>query len=356
MKNLYVMGSPGSGKTVTALGLALKFRQEGKKVAYFKPVGVPLRAGDTEDDDAVLMKETLGMDSPISDIVPCRAGQTYLSWSKKKESLEVIMQAYRRVSGGADVVIIDGAVFPYIYNSWGLDDVSVALNTGAGAVVTIKIENDFCVDQALFFNEYLRTKNVPLVGNLFNNIPWPMVSKAKGIFAPILEDRGFKTLGVIPKRNEISSPAVEEFYKELGGEILAAHDRLNLLVEDIMVGAMSLDGALRFLRRSTDKAVVLGGDRADLALAALETSTSVLILTGGLYPDVKVLSRAEEKGVPVILVHYDTYTAIEKLSRVTRHIKPGDKKGIKIILENIEEYCNWQAILEFMEGRPGQPD
>lgn len=116
-----------------------------------------------------------------------------------------------------------------------------------------------------------------------------------------------------------------------------------------MVGAMTLEGAIRYLRRSADKAVILGGDRADLALAALETSTSVLILTGGLYPDVKVLARAEEKGVPVILVHYDTYTTIEKLSRVTRHITPGDKAGIRIILENIEEYCNWQAILESLE-------
>lgn len=356
MKNLYVMGSPGSGKTMVALGLALKFRQEGKRVSYFKPVGSPSRASGVEDDDALLMKEILNLENPISDIVPYRAGQTYLSWSKKREPAESILEAYRRVSAGSDVVIIDGAVFPFIYKSWGLDDVSMALKTGAGALVTIKIENDFSVDQALFFNDYLRTKNVPLVGNLFNNIPWQTVSKAKGIFTPILEDRGFKTLGVIPRRNEISSPTVEEFYKELGGEILAGQDRMHLLVEDIQVGAMSLDGALRYLRRSTDKAVVLGGDRADLALAALETSTSVLILTGGLYPDVKVLSRAEEKGVPVILVHYDTYATVEKLSRVTRHIKPGDKTGIKIVLENIEEYCNWQAILEFMEEHPGQPD
>lgn len=349
MKNLYVIGFPGSGKTMVALGLALKFMQEGKKVSYFKPVGAPLRANGPDDDDAILMKEILQMDSPINDIVPCRAGQTYLSWSRKQESAEAILSAYARVSRGSDVVIIDGAVFPYVYNSWGLDDVTMALNTGARVLVTVKIENDFNVDQNLFLNEYLKAKNVPLVGNLFNNIPWPMVSKAKGIFAPILEERGFKTLGVIPRRTEISSPTVEEFYKELGGEILAGHNRMSLLVEDIMVGAMSLDGALRYLRRSTDKAVILGGDRADLALAALETSISVLILTGGLYPDVKVLARAEEKGVPVILLHYDTYTTIEKISTITRHITPGDKAGIRIVLENIEEYCNWQAILEALE-------
>ncbi|MFZ5596510.1 MAG: phosphotransacetylase family protein [Bacillota bacterium] len=345
MKSLYVIGFPGSGKTMVALGLALKFKQEGMKVAYFKPVGVPLKAGGQEDEDAVLMKQILNMDSPISDIVPCRAGQTYLSWGKRQKSDEEIMDAYRRVSQGADVVLVDGAVFPYIYNSWGLDDVSLALKTGSRVLVTVKIENDFCVDQALFLNEYLQARNVPVVGNLFNNIPWSVVSKASGIFSPIFEKRGFRTLGVIPRRPEISAPTVEEFYKELGGEVLAGQNNMNLLVEEIMVGAMTLDGALRYLRRAVDKAVIIGGDRADLALAALETSTSVLILTGGLYPDVKVLARADEKGVPVILVHYDTYTTIEKLSRITRHITPGDDAGIRIVMENIEEYCDWRAVL-----------
>lgn len=349
MKNLYVIGYPGSGKTMVALGLALKFRQEGKKVAYFKPVGAPLRANRQEEEDAVLMKEILKMDSPISDIVPCRAGQSYLSGGKKKESVEAILSSYGKVARGADIVIIDGAVKPYIYKSWGLCDVTLALRLGARALVTVRIENDFSVDQALFLNEHLQARNVPVVGNLFNNIPWPMVAKTKGIFSPILEERGYKTLGVIPRRPEIASPTVEEFHNELGGEILAGHDRMNLLVEDIMVGAMTLDGAIRYLRRSADKAVVLGGDRADLALAALETSTSVLILTGGLYPDVKVLARAEEKGVPVILVHYDTYATIEKLSRVSRHITPQDDAGIRITLENIEEYCDWEAVLSSLE-------
>ncbi|MCL6612085.1 MAG: phosphotransacetylase family protein [Peptococcaceae bacterium] len=350
MKNLYVIGYPGSGKTMVALGLALKFRQEGKKVSYFKPVGIPMRASGQEDEDAVLMKEILGLENPISDIVPFRAGQSYLSGDRKEELAEAVVGSYQRVARGADIVIIDGAVKPYIYKSWGMDDISLARLIGARVLITVKIENDFSVDQTLFLNEYLLARGVPLVGNLFNNIPWPMLSKTKGVFVPILEDRGFRTLGVIPRRPEIAAPTVEEFYNELGGEILAGRKRLHLLVEDIMVGAMTLEGAIRYLRRSTDKAVVLGGDRADLALAALETSTSALILTGGLYPDVKVLARAEEKGVPVILVHYDTYTTVEKLSKVTRHITPGDQAGIRITLENIEEYCDWRAILEELEG------
>jgi BioD-like phosphotransacetylase family protein len=346
MKNLFIMGYPGSGKTMAALGLALKFQEEGKKVSYFKPVGIPPRASNKEDEDAVLMKEVLGMEASIKDIVPCRAGQSYLSTGMKNELVEAIDSAYQKISNNADIVIIDGAVKPHIFKGWGLDDISLASKFQAKVLVTVKIENDFSLDETIFLNELLQLRNIPLLGNLFNNIPWPLVSMAKSVYAPILEEKGYKTLGVIPRSNEIAAPTVDEFYKELGGDILAGHENLNLLVEDIMVGAMSLEGAVKYLRRSINKAVVLGGDRSDIALAALETGTSALILTGGLYPDIKVVAKADEKGIPVILVHYDTYTTIELLNKVTRHIIPEDKSGIMTIRENIEKYCQWEDILK----------
>lgn len=348
MKNIYVMGSPGSGKTMVALGLSLKLRKEGINVGYFKPVGSPSRIPGKAEGDAHLMKETLGMSASLEVIAPHQAAYTYLSGNRRRESIDVIMNSFDEISRESDMVIIDGAVFPYVLGSWDLDSITLAQKLNAGALVTIKVESDFSIDQALFFSEHLTMKKIPLVGNIFNNIPRPLLAKTEGVYAPIINKRGYNTLGVIPRRSAIASPTVEEFYQELGGEVLAGAGNMQLLVEDIMIGAMTLDSALSYLRRAADKAVILGGDRSDLALAALETSTSVLILTGGLYPDVRVLARADEKNVPVIMVHYDTYTAVEKLSRVTRHLKPDDSTGIRITVENIEEYCNWQAIMDFI--------
>ena len=349
MKNLYIMGAPGSGKTLMALGLALKFKQEGYRVAYFKPVGTPVRANNQVDTDAVLMKEVLAMSASVEEIVPIRAGMTYLSADRKQERLGDIMSAYRKVSGGADLMIIDGAVFPYVMTSWGLDDVTLALQMNAAALITVKIEDDFSLDRAIFYNEFLSLKGLSLAGNVFNNVPRPVLAKVEGVYVPLLEEKGYRSLGVIPRLEAIAAPTVEEFYQELGGEVLAGHNRMNLQVQDIVIGAMTMESALKFLRRATDKAVILGGDRGDLALAALETSTSVLILTGGLYPDVRVLARAEEKNVPVILVHYDTYTVVEKLHMVTHKLKPEDQEGKRLTLENIEHYCNWRAILDALQ-------
>ncbi|MEW6443092.1 MAG: DRTGG domain-containing protein [bacterium] len=58
-----------------------------------------------------------------------------------------------------------------------------------------------------------------------------------------------------------------------------------------------------------------GGDRADIQLVALETSTRCLILTGNIRPSQQILSRAQDRSVPVVLAHYDTMTAIGRIER-----------------------------------------
>jgi len=62
-----------------------------------------------------------------------------------------------------------------------------------------------------------------------------------------------------------------------------------------MVGAMNVDSALAHFRRQPNKAVITGGDRPDIQLAALETSTRCLILTGNLPPNPLIIGRAKSE-------------------------------------------------------------
>lgn len=350
MKSLYILGVAGSGKISIALGLAIKFRQEGYRVSYFKPVGSTLSATLRQDEDAVLMKQILEMQQPLDTIVPFMAGPSYLSGHRNSgDHLKKIRRSFDEISEGSDLVIIEGAGFPQIMGSLGLDAASLALELGALPVFVIRIQNDFSLDQAIFINSYLETRGVPAYGNIFHNVPRPLLAKTEGVYKPILEERGYKTLGIIPKRPEITSPTVKEYYDVLGGEVLAGAEKFDRVVEDVVIGAMTIESALGYLRRAANKAVITGGDRSEVSLAALETSTSALILTGGLYPDVKVVARAEEKGVPVILVHYDTYTTIEKLSEVTRRIRANDEKAINTAVENIEKHVDWRNVLRALK-------
>ncbi|ABO50599.1 DRTGG domain protein [Desulforamulus reducens MI-1] len=346
MKNLYIMGSAGSGKTALAVGLAFKFQQQGFKVAYFKPVGTSA-ATTKADEDVILMKELLKMDIPLEVISPTMASPFYLSRGNcSSEMLHTIKETFMKVSEGADIVIIDSSLFPHVMCTVGLDSASLAAKLNASALNLINAKNDYSLDELVFFNKYIQDRGVSILGNIFTHVPKPLCAKIEGIYKPLLDELGLQTLGIIPKVRELSSPSVAQIYELLGGELLTGNQNLDLLTEDIVVGAMTIESALGYMRRSNNKIFIIGGDRADMALAALETSTSVIILTGGLYPDVKVISRAIEKGVPVLLVHYDTYNTIERLSELSGRITPNNEDCINKAIENVERYCDWQSIIK----------
>jgi BioD-like phosphotransacetylase family protein len=83
-----------------------------------------------------------------------------------------------------------------------------------------------------------------------------------------------------------------------------------------MIGAMSAGSALTYFRQRPNKAVITGGDRHDLQIAALETSTRCLILTGGQQPSSVVLQRAQEVEVPIIVVKPDTLTTLRTVEPI----------------------------------------
>ncbi len=346
--NLFLMGTAGSGKTVIALGLIQLFQEKGLKVAYFKPKSSGGDPRKRVDDDVVLMKEFLKMDFPYEIISPFRTGPLYLTAGHLKEGEEVrdkIIKAHKEVSKEVDVVIIEGSTTPFASAGLKIDDFRLAADFSAKVLLVTKIVNDFSLDSAVFVDKLLKFKGLDMVGHIFNNVRRLLYDKTRGIYQPLLEEKGV-LLGIILEDPIVTSPTVLEYQEALGGEVLAGEDQLNRIVEDVVVGSMNIESALSYLRRSPNKAVITGGDRSDLALTAMETSTSVLILTGGLYPDVRVLARAEEKKIPVILVHYDTYSTIEMVHHLSRHIKFDDKKIIKLVYKQFTNNCNVNTILE----------
>lgn len=346
------MGMSGSGKTALALGLALKLREEGFRVSYFKPTGAPPIPARHRGESAVLMREVLNMNQCLEDITPLTAGPLYLSsLHQVADRLERVKEAFNQVASEADVVLVGGSAAPFITMAIGTDDITLAKEFGSGVVFTSQIENDYSLDQTLAFNQLLAARGVEVLGTVFNLVPRQLLSKAEGIYRPVMEGMGYRVLGIVPERPEVTSPTVGEIGEALGAEVLVGGDGMGRVVEDLVIGAMTLESALRYFRRAPNKAVITGGDRSDIAMAALETNTSVLILTGGLYPDVSVLTRAEEKGVPVFLVYQDTYSTIEQLRDVRRRIHPGDEAAINMAKREVEEHLDWRAIVNWVGGK-----
>ncbi|MFQ6089879.1 MAG: DRTGG domain-containing protein, partial [Candidatus Bipolaricaulia bacterium] len=83
---------------------------------------------------------------------------------------------------------------------------------------------------------------------------------------------------------------------------------------------------------------------ADMQLASFEVSTSCLILTGGIYPDPTVLSKADELGIPVLLVPDDTYIAARRVEAVEPRLSPEEEK-LQSVRQLIAEHLNWEGLL-----------
>lgn len=354
MKSLFISGMAGSGKTAVSLGLALKLREQGLHVGYFKPLSSAKGLHRREDEDVLLFQEVLSLHHDASILSPVRTGPYYLSGNFKREPsplLNKLQDSFNQLAAGVDLLLIEGAPSPFTAAGIGLDAVSLSKIFNSALLHVAQIQDDYSLDETIFNNRHFSLAGMRVLGNIFNNVERTLLDKTKGIYAPILAESGFPVLGIIPQKAEIAAPTVREFYDALGGELLTEENMgMSRLVEEVVVGSMTIESALSYLRRAQNKAVITGGDRSDMAATALETSTSVIILTGGLYPDVSVLTRAAEKNVPVILVYYDTYTAIERLHEVSRRIHPGDKQGVEIARENISLHCNWQAVVDYVKS------
>ena len=352
MKAIYFSGKAGGGKTAAALGIGIKLREKGLKVSYFKPIGFRRGTVKKDDDDVMLMRDVFELPFSSETVSPVTVNAHYLTARFMKEDKDLyprIEKAFKKCSEGYDVVLVDGSIEPYVGHNQGLDDFELATKLKTAALPIIRADDDFHIDQNLLYMDIWKDNDIEVIGTIFNNVSQTQWNKCNSIYKPLVEEKGFNVLGVVPCQVEISAPTVNEFYDVLNGELIAAPDHMNRLVEDVVVGTMTIESALSYLRRAPNKALVTGGDRSDMALTALETSTSVIIFTGGLYPDVRVLARAEEKGVPVILVHEDTFTTIENLQSVYRSIHPQNLDAINLVKKSIEEHVNWESVLNFVQ-------
>ncbi len=354
--SLYILSATRSsiGKTALCLGLALNFREEGVNVGYFKPLGWRTISLDGKplDEDTLHMKEILDLEEPLELITPVLFEYQYLdqySMEHAASLLDRVSQAYQRVAKDKDIVIIESLHEPYLGVSLNLSAPDLAKKFESHLLLLSTTLRDTAVDEILFEYSCISQKGTKCNGVIFNRVRRPIDGRIKNVIVPALEKQGIRVWGLIPESTTLTAPTVEELVETLGGEVLCGEKKLSNLVERYLIGAMTQDSAIRYFRRAPKKAVITGGDRPDIALAALETDTSVLILTGNLHPDVRVLAKAEERGVPIVLVSYDTYTAVDRVKDATGKIKVGDRKRINEAKRLISKYVNCKELLSYLK-------
>ncbi|MEW6553868.1 MAG: phosphotransacetylase family protein [Actinomycetota bacterium] len=327
-----------SGLHTTCIGLGRRFQEEKLKVGYMKPVGHRYFTveGRVTDEDAAFMQRTLGLEEDLSDICPVVltpqvVNAAYMEGTK--DLLEQVKQAFGRVSAGKDVVLVQGAYTSQQGRFLGLSAYQLAPVFDARVILVERFDDAFQADNVLAARDDF-TGN--LMGVIYNIIPSNRESFVADILAPSLERLGIPVLGQIPFDRLLSSINVGDLAELLDGRVLAGEANLDNLVEDIVVGAMSQEHALSVFRKLRSPCVVTGGDRSDIMLAAMEAKARCLILTGNLYPSSIILGKAEELGIPVIMVGMDTFTTAERADMIIRSARTHEAKKLERLGELID--------------------
>lgn len=340
--------APYSGKSGISLALIHMLQERGLKVGYFKPFGtMPVTVdGITTDQDALYVDRCcLTEPVPLADVCPIVRTQAFIEsvLAHENDPLEDrLVSAYASCSTGRDIMVIEGHSDLYQGRSFGLSVDRVAELLDARALVVDRPNGMDLPDDVLTMSEALGER---LGGVLLNWVHESQYDFVVRRVSPFLRSAGISVLGILPFDPALSSVTVGEIVDALGGTVLCAEDRLDETVETFMVGAMGQDKALRFFRRKARKAVITGGDRADVQLAALETNTHALILTGNMPPGSLVLARAEELGVPMIMVDTDTLTAVEKMEALMGHVRLHDVNKAARIREILKQSVDVDSLL-----------
>ncbi|HEU4325611.1 MAG TPA: phosphotransacetylase family protein [Roseiflexaceae bacterium] len=349
MATLYVASTETFvGKSATCVGLLHRARRDGFTVGYMKPVSVSAKRTEDAvlDEDSAFVREHFQLSDPLDRIAPVLLTQGAIEQVLRGQGPDFVRRlrdAYVQTSRDKDFVVLEGA------NHWAegalvdltTDQVSDMLQ--APILLVSRYRGMQSIDTILAVQRYLGDR---LLGVLLNQVPEPQVDFVNTRVKPYLEDRDIAVFATLSQDPQLGGVTVADLHEHLGGQVIGQPEWQGKLVENLLIGAMGVDAALSHFRRRPNKAVFTGGDRSDLQFAALETSTSALVLTGNIRPLPQVIDRAEERKVPIILLADDTLTAVERAEEIFGQIRFKQTAKIERFTALLEQSFDFQRLYD----------
>ncbi len=353
MKTLLISSTRDySGKTLICMGLGNQFQLDGLKITYMKTLSryTTKIADVVVDADAAFLYRLLELDDDIALSSPVMLTHDLIVHGyieKAPEDLgQKIVATHTKLSEGKDIVLVGSGSDIHEGQFLNIPPLKLVHTLDAQMILIDRCDKEIFVDELLTIQNTLRER---LLGVILNQLRPERLDYVKKYIVPFLQRRGLDVLGILPQDPLLNSVTIGELSDRLGAYILCCEDKLDELVESFGIGAMSVESALRYLRRLLNHAVITGGDRPDIQLAALETNAKCVILTGNLYPNDIIISRAEERGVPLLVVPEDTLTTVQQVEDILGRLKIRKERKINRAIELVKEHIDFRVIYEKLE-------
>jgi len=333
---LYVTSSEeAAGKTALCAGLGKYLLGDGKKIGFFKPTIAAGKPVEGTDSDTIFMKHILALEEPLDYLCPVISDQSNLANS--------IKEAYAKVSAGKDVVIVEGS---------GVDKAPSTIVETLGARVIIiegysnQLPKVMTSDSYKDFGKYL-------LGVVLNKVPSRRLEQVFEEASARFGKAGINILGVLPEDRASVTLTVGELAQHIQGEILNHTEQSAELIEHLMLGARAVDPGPEYFSRKTNKAVVVRSERPDMQLAALETPTKCLVLSGDTPPIPSVLYGAEASKVLIISTKADIISMVTSIEDALGKTRFHQEKKLAKLAEIMEKRFDFQALYKGLGLKTG---
>ncbi|MGA9048898.1 MAG: DRTGG domain-containing protein [Dehalococcoidia bacterium] len=347
MSTLQILSYEPCGKTALCAGIGKKLAGAGKKIAYIRPINITDHRPSDECSDATFINEALELGENKEQMCPIKVSQEEL-WRNLSEDFDnfagKIKAACEKAAGGADVLIIESPGSLKNDKVSALASYTINEKIDTRVILLVCFSSDFKEAGILQAAAKLGEK---LVGVVLNQVPESRLSKVQGECTEYFKSKGINVLGVLPESRALLGVSVARIAEAVGGVIISSKDKANDLVENIMLGAMTPDLVREYYAGKKNKAVITRTERPDMQLAALDTSTKCLIVSGT-KPHATVMVKAEDKKVPVMVVDRDIpdiVSGIEKAIADARFQSAGKLQAMTALLDSRFDYKTLNAAL-----------
>jgi BioD-like phosphotransacetylase family protein len=347
---------PYSGKSSTILGLTHQLQQQGFQVGYGKPIGTCLSelAADSTDEDVRFITQVLSVSPdclrPTLLTLDAQTIQRRMRGDDQADYRQLFQEHLQNPN--SDLVLLEGPGTLEEGRLFNLSVLQMADGANANVLLVSRFHSVLLVDALISARDQLGDR---LIGVLINDIPTENLEEVATTMKPFLESQSIPVLGMLPRNILLRSVSVGELVRQLNAEVLCRPDRLDLMVESLKIGAMNVSAALKYFQAASNMAIVTGGDRTDIQLAALETSTQCLILTGQLPPATFILSRAEELEIPVLSVELDTLSTVEIIDQAFGQVRLHETAKVECIRHLMKEHFDTPRLISLLGLQTATP-
>jgi BioD-like phosphotransacetylase family protein len=308
---LYIVAAEAAaGKTALCAGLAVNFLNDGKKVGYLKP---QTTEKDGSDGDIIFMKQLLDLEDVVN-------------------ATDVIM--------GRDIVLVEAGLGATPDDKQTKDTYGAAREMKARVIAV-----EAYTERLSGFTDVYRGFGDSLLGVVLNKVPESRAKAVREKAKARFEVAGTKLLGVIPEDRVLLAITIGELAESIQGTVLNNPDKAGEVVENYMLGAMVVGSGTEYFKRKNSKAAVIRNDRPDMQLAALETSTACLVISGGHRPPINnVAEKARSKGIPLIATELGSAEVVDRVEAALEKGRLNQAKKTKRLAELVKQNLDIKSI------------